>query len=272
MNPTDSAYQRLINMVITWGALIETRNHAAYSLIDSDVMMFAKTPLVTVRKTAWRKALREMEWFLSGDSECPDDLKDWWDGQLSPADRYIDGYGNQLRHWGGDFDQVQHLIDGLTAHPASRRHILTTWNAVEMADITTTNRNPNTPTCCHGTVIQYFVRSNQLHASHYQRSADLLLGLPHNLIQHWALLLWLATQSGLQPGSLRWILGDAHIYAEPTHLEVAHAIINTNPYERTLPPPTLVYQATPGIEFKAHDFALIGTIAGPVTTTRPRLL
>ncbi len=277
MSEADWYYQDLIKKTLRYGERIETRNHAAYSLIDSDPLKLTSTPLVTVRKTAWRKALREMEWFLSGDSKCPDELLDWWAGQLNENGEYLCGYGSQLRNHDAlvvtrGFDQIRSLVQGLIHHPNSRRHLLTTWQPWEMNHITAINNNPNTPSCCHFTVNQYFVRNGKLHCTHYQRSCDLLLGAIHNFFQHWALLLWLAKQSGLEVGNIRYIFGDLHIYDEPSHIAVAEAIINCNLYERTTLPPVLVYNGNVGSEFKASDFELIGEVDPPITTIRPKLL
>lgn len=271
MTPADRHYQNLIREIIERGDPLETRNHAALSLIDSPTITFTETPLVTLRKTAWRKALREMEWFLSGDSKCPDELLDWWNGQLNADGYYLDGYGTQLRRFNGGFDQIEMLIDGLIQHPHSRRHVITTWNPVDMFYITENNGNPKTPSCCHMTVNQYFVRGRKLHARTYQRSADILLGVPHNWIQHWGLLLWLARRAKLDAGSLIWNFGDLHLYDEPSHREVASLLMETQEKSEPTVDPTLVYVGS-GYEFKASDFAMNGKIPEPVTTIRPRLL
>lgn len=269
MNQADHYYKSLIQQVLECGDLIETRNHPAYSLITSDLITFTQTPLVTVRKTAWKKALREMEWFLSGSDQCPAELLDWWDGQLNPTGRYFNGYGSQLRHFGHNgFDQIKNLINGVKEHPYSRRHVITAWNPDDMSRITQINENPKTPTTCHLTMNQYFVRNGKLSVRTYQRSCDMILGAIHNWIQHWALLLWLANQTGLQPGLLMWQFGDAHVYNEPSHLEVADAIIGCDLTSRT--PVKLVYHGTG--DFKASDFEIVGEIAEPVTTIRPKLL
>lgn len=269
MNVADVCYYSLIEQVLEYGDLIETRNHAAYSLIDSDTIIFHKTPLVTLRKTAWRKALREMEWFLSGDPKCPDELLDWWDGQLNSFGCYMGGYGEQLRSFGdSNYDQVAELIKGIKEHPYSRRHVITTWNPYEMANMIENNNNPRTPTTCHGTIIQYFVRKGKLSARTYQRSCDVILGCIHNWIQHWALLMWLAHQTSLEVGSLIWDFGDLHLYAEESHLEVARAILASG--GTNCKNPKLIYKGTG--DFKASDFELEGVVNDPVSTVRPKLL
>lgn len=279
MNVADYHYRNLIEQVIEYGDLIETRNHEAYSFISSDTIVFVETPLVTLRKTAWKKALREMEWFLSGDAKCPEELLDWWDGQLDPAGKYLRGYGEQLRHWQGTgrwddgFDQIQHLIEGIKEHPYSRRHVITTWNPLDMFRMTDLNCNLKTPTTCHLSMSQYFVRDVKLSARTYHRSCDLLLGAIHNWLQHWGLLLWLAKQTSLEVGSLIYSFGDLHVYKEDSHLAVVDAILESGPcaYAHRVNP-KLVYTGSVGDEFKASDFELEGFIESPVSTIRPKLL
>lgn len=280
MNRADTIYQRLVSLVLHEGERVKTRNSPAFRVFDTDIIRFRETPLITVRKTAWRKALREMEWFLSGDSKCPEELLDWWDEQLNPEGHYLCGYGEQLKLFGWDnwenkdcdsFNQIEYLIDGLKNHPYSRRHVITTWNPADMSRITQINSNPKTPSCCHATLLQYFVSKGKLYCTHYQRSADILLGAPHNFIQHWALLLWLASQADLEVGGINWLFGDLHLYNEPSHIEVAKAIIEADLIDR-LPCPVLFYNGNVGDEFKADNFVMIGHIDSPVTTVRPKLL
>jgi thymidylate synthase len=167
-----------------------------------------------------------------------------------------------------NFDQISYLIDSIKHHPNSRRHILTVWNPYEMAHITKANKNPNTPTTCHTTVMQFFVEDNKLCAFHYQRSADLLLGVPHNWIQHWGLMMYLVHHTGLDGiGWLKWQLGDAHIYNEESHLEVAKLIKQANARDCAV---ELVYKPTSD-RFLASDFSLSAEVAEPITTIRPKL-
>jgi thymidylate synthase len=271
-------YTNLLKQIMMDGDVVTTRNSEVYSHYDLPNVTFTSVPLVTLRKTAWKKALREMEWFLSGDSKCPEELLDWWHGQLDERNCLVDGYGEQLRnsiYFDYDymdvdsFDQVKFIQDALKNNPNSRRLLMTTWNAGEMAHITKTNQNPNTPTCCHSIVVQFFVRNGYLSMKTYQRSADMLLGVPHNWVQSWAMLMWFAHHAGLKVGSTTWMWGDAHIYRESSHLRTVSDLIA---FELTQDPPlTMVYTPT-SEDFKASDFTIDGTIPDPVVTTRPKLL
>lgn len=278
MTKTDYIYQGLIQDILYRGEIITSRNGTVKRCFDLPTITFESTPLVTVRKTAWKKALREMEWFLSGNNTCPDELLDWWDGQLNKHDRYIGGYTDQLCSFvteDGIFDQISHLIHGIKHHPFSRRHVITTWNPADMHKITRLNLNDKTPTTCHNTITQFFVsKDHLLSLKTYQRSADMLLGVPHNWIQTWALLLWIAEQTGTVPHKMLWTFGDAHIYQEHSHLEVAERIadLDINPTDIS-PKLTLVGgENFISNRFVERDFVMVGNIPEPIITTRPRLL
>jgi thymidylate synthase len=274
----NTAYANLLKTILDDGDKMTTRNHETYSHIRLQPVVFDSLPLVTVRTTAWKKALREMEWFLSGNSECPNELLDWWHGQLDKYGKLTDGYSTQFRDSAttdenGDlrgFDQIKFIRNELKTHKNSRRLVMTTWNPGEMANITKANDNQNTPTCCHGVVIQFFVRNNKLHMTHYQRSADMLLGVPHNWVQYWAMLIYFAHHAYLEVGSLQWLWGDAHIYTEQSHLETAHAIIEKA--EDILGQDLRMFYNPTIEEFKASDFSIIGDIPKPLVSTKPKLL
>ena len=273
MNSVNKTYSSLLVEILANGDKVTTRNSDVYSHFNLPNITFNSPPLVTVRKTAWKKALREMEWFLSGDSKCPDELLDWWNGQLNPRNEYKDGYGTQLRYMAGAedtrFDQIKFIQVGLKNNPNSRRLLMTVWSPIDMAEITAVNKNPNTPTCCHSIIVQFFVRNGELSMKTYQRSADMLLGVPHNWIQSWAMLMWFAHHAGLKVGTMTWMWGDEHIYDEESHLETARNIIDTTYHQNVNI--EMVYTPTT-TEFKASDFEIVGVIPQPIVTTKPRLL
>ena len=95
-------------------------------------------------------------------------------------------------------------------------------------------------------------------------SADMLLGVPHNWIQSWAMLMWFAHHAGLKVGSMTWMWGDAHIYKEESHLQTVSKILEAQAEDC---PVELVYTPTTDA-FKASDFSIVGEIAEPVEIGR----
>lgn len=292
-NHINCCYKALLQLIMAQGTTLSTRNHETISHIRLPNISIDTFPLVTIRPVAALKAIAEWDWFQSGNIQCPEPLLDWWDGQLDGEGRLVDGYSSQFRRFSyrdiarghGDeedglayFDQIGFLIDEIKEHKHSRRLIMQSWNSGEMANITSTNQNPDTPTCCHSIIVQFFVRDDTLHMSSYQRSADMLLGVPHNWVQSWAFLVWMAHHTGFKLGTMQWMFGDAHIYKESSHLAVVNALLDT-PFEpKHLVNSMLNYTYSGGLDefnypaFSYRDFVINKPVVKPLTTIRPALL
>lgn len=246
----DFIFQTAIQNILEFGSKVTTRNDEVLRLTN-EIYSFRETPLVSIRRTAWKSALREMEWFLSGSNNIGTlhpTVHKWWKPWINLAGEVAYNYSRQLRKfmgYNGAVDQIQLLIDGITNHPYSRRNVITTWNTSDMVHAPITN--------CHGTLIQCFVNpeDNTLDMTMCQRSADMMLGVPHNWIQYWAFLLWLAHRTGREVGQLTWFGTDCHIYTP--HLDMAKRVVNTK-LDLT-ESPELIYTPT-SEDFKAEDFTL----------------
>lgn len=271
---TDDVYASIIRECLA-GERITTRNSVCFRTFARQVR-FTSTPLVCSRKTSWKNCLREWEWFMSGSNAIEDlhpSVRHWWmpwaaDEQhygkpgLGPDFRVAHNYSEQFRYFQGRtgyVDQIQYLIDGIRNHPFSRRNVITTWNTADMAH----------PECkitnCHNSLTQAFVDTeNRLHLVTYQRSVDVICGLPHNWAQEWAFLLWLAHLGGRLVGSLTWIGGDVHVYE--AHLPLAEKILAAPPQQS----PEMVYRPT-SEEFLADDFSLDREYA-PVVNERAEMI
>lgn len=264
----DLQYTEILKSLFSYGKHTITRGHEVlksrlYTFsIDSD-----ESPILQCRKVAWKTALREYEWFMSGDPKLPDDntLNKWWAGQMDEFGEYPYGYGENLRAFTTTHilsrrtDQLSNLIKGVRDHPNSRRNVVTLWNPVQ-ADYIADKGYDKMPTTCHGTVIQCFVEGRELHMFMYQRSADIMLGVPHNLVQYKALLMFLAHHAGYEVGTLDITLGDTHIYKE--HQTYARNLATTG---NLIPAPQLSYSYSGKIDskglplFLADDFKLKGS-------------
>lgn len=174
-------------------------------------------PLLTTKRVPLRAVAVELLWFLRGSTNNNDLLAEkvriwdaWADenGELGPI------YGKQWRRWEGPngvvVDQIANLVRDIAAvkadpwHYAARRLMLTAWNPADMPP-------PTTPTGCH-TFAQFNVTDGRLSCHLYQRSADMLLGVPFNIASYALLTHLLAKVTGLGVGTYTHSFGDAHIY------------------------------------------------------------
>lgn len=174
-------------------------------------------PLVTTKKMPFKSIVHELVWFLRGDTNISylkeKNVKIWdaWadeSGELGPV------YPKQWRRWKGpqgEVDQIQRLVDNIAKvrdnphDPCGRRLIVTAWNPADMPVETT-------PTGCH-TLAQWYVIDGKLSCQLYQRSGDMLLGVPFNIACYALLTHLLAKLTNLNVDEFIHTLGDAHIYS-----------------------------------------------------------
>ncbi len=159
-------------------------------------------------------------------------------------------YGHQWRSWGlTGFDQVMEIVRQLKEDPYSRRMLVNAWN---VSDIPFMALPP-----CH-VLWQVYVEENEdghfLHLKVYQRSGDLLLGVPFNLASYALLLIMLAQVAGLKPGRIIHSFGDVHIYEN--HLAQVEEQVLRKPYP--LPTVKIKNRGQAIDEFVPSDFELQG--------------
>ncbi|WP_028310050.1 thymidylate synthase [Derxia gummosa] len=214
-------------------------------------------PLVTTKKLHVRSIFIELLWFLRGDTNVKwlhDHKVSIWDewadknGDLGPV------YGKQWRDWvtadGRHIDQIADLIATIKRDPNSRRQLVSAWNPGDLPDMKLAP--------CH-CLFQTAVIDGKLHLQLYQRSCDVFLGVPFNIASYALLLMLIAHQCDLEPGSFVWTGGDVHLYSN--HLDQARLQLMREPY----PLPRLVIKRKPdsidGYEYE--DFELVGYEAHP---------
>lgn len=214
-------------------------------------------PMLTTKKLHVKSIVHELLWFISGDTNIKY-LKDngvniWdeWadkDGNLGPV------YGQQWRAWlsadGKKTDQLSQVIDSIKNNPDSRRHIVSAWN---VGDIDKMALPP-----CH-LLFQFYVSGNKLSCQLYQRSADIFLGVPFNIVSYALLTQMIAHVSGLEPGEFIHTLGDAHIYLN--HLDQVKLQLTREPF--ALPLLKINPDKRDIFDIKFEDFEFINYQAHP---------
>ena len=284
MHHDEYQYLNLVNDILEHGVMEKGRNGNTISVFGS-AMHFSlengKIPILTTKKTAWKTCLKELLWFIRGDTNnehLQSEGVHIWDGNGSRE--FLDSrgltnnrvgdlgpiYGHQWRHFNANYqtcdddysgqgvDQLQEIIETLKNPETrtSRRMIMTAWNPCKL------NEMALPP--CH-ILCQFNVTDgNKLSCSMYQRSGDVGLGVPFNIASYSFLTHLLAKHTGLEAHEFVYFLGNCHIYEE--HIEPLREILKRDPYEF----PTLHINIKDGetqrreniSDYKVEDFEVVG--------------
>lgn len=204
-------------------------------------------------------------------------------GNLGPV------YGKQWRDFGG-VDQLAQAAETIRTNPESRRIIVSAWNPAELKDMALPPCHAFFQFMCEPlslsergiiagkTVRQFsmlFLRELNEEDQHlhydalgipryylslqlYQRSADVMLGVPFNIASYALLLEMVAQVTGTIARNLVYTLGDAHIYSN--HLDAAEQLLQARRYP--LPRIKLAPQ-TDLFSFRYEDIQLLDYQHGP---------
>jgi thymidylate synthase len=192
-----------------------------------------KIPVFTTKKTAVKTGIRELLWFIKGQTDnkiLTDQGVGIWKGNTTteflekcgldyePGREIGPMYGYQARFFnapytgcqtdytGQGIDQLQKVIDDLKNPETrnSRRHVVSVWNPEQLDQGVL---NP-----CH-ILYQFFVtEENKLSCILYQRSCDEFLGIPINCVSYSVLTCIIAKICDLEPYEFIHFGGDTHIY------------------------------------------------------------
>src|SRR6188768_323497 len=178
-------YLNLLQELLDKGTKKEDRTGTGtYSLFGHQMRFDLQKgfPLLTTKKLHTKSIIHELLWFLKGSTntkylkENGVTIWDEWadeSGELGPV------YGYQWRSWptpdGRHIDQLSNVLAEIRRNPDSRRLIVSAWN---VADIPRMALPP-----CHA-FFQFYVNAGRLSCQLYQRSCDILLGVPFNIASY----------------------------------------------------------------------------------------
>ena len=248
----ENQYINLIDDILNENTEFVGRNGNTKAIFGS-AMHFSleenSVPFLTSKKLAWKTCLKELLWFISGNTSNKT-LKEQnvhiWDANGSREfldsrnliNREVDDlgpiYGFQWRHYNAEYDnaninydkkgidQLQEIIDNLKNENTrySRRLILTAWNPCQL------NEMALPP--CH-ILCQFNVINNKLSCALYQRSGDVGLGVPFNIASYSLLTYLMAHHCNLEVGEFIYYLGNSHIYEG--HVESLKEQLNNSLYK-----------------------------------------
>jgi thymidylate synthase len=270
-------YLHLLEDILENGLWEEGRNGKTKSGFGRSMrfsLKNGKIPILTTKKTAWKTCIRELLWFIRGETDN-EILKEQgvhiWDANGSrefldsrgltnyPVNELGPIYGRQWRNFNAEchvngkrieasegVDQLQQIIDVLKdpVQRISRRLVMSAWNPCQL------NQMALPP--CH-ILCQFNVHDgNKLSCAMFQRSNDECCGTPINIASYSFLTHLLAKHCGLEAYEFVYFKGNCHIYED--HIEGAKTQLQREPY----PFPTLsMKQIRENInDYQVEDFEL----------------
>lgn len=277
MNPYqihDEAYLNLVQEVFKEGELKTDRTGTGTISTFAKQMRFDLTgmsiPLLTTKKMHTKSIIHEILWYLQGNTNVgylqENGVRIWneWAderGDLGPV------YGKQWRKWsrfkpvgqmenGQGFcntesiDQIADVIWKLKNTPDDRRIIVSAWNVGEIQDMALPP--------CHA-FFQFWANNGKLKCHLYQRSCDVGLGVPFNVVQYSILTHMIAQVVGMEAVEFIWTGGDVHIYVN--HVEALQEQLLRMPM--LSPRLNFTRDVTDIDDFKFEDFEIVGYNSDP---------
>ena len=247
----EQQYLDLIKNILDNGTWEEGRNGRTKSVFGSSMrfdLTNGQIPILTTKKTAWKTCLKELLWFIRGETDnklLQDQGVHIWDGNTTRE--FLDsrglnyregligpGYGFQWRNFNAPYDQetggpmekgvdqLQQIIDALKdpAQRTSRRLVMSAWNPCQL------NEMALPP--CH-ILCQFNVHDgNKLSCCMFQRSCDAALGASFNIASYSFLTHLLAKHCGLVAYEFVYFIGNCHLYED--HVEPMRAVLDKVPF------------------------------------------
>lgn len=266
--PLDTQYRDILAQVLTDGVWTTTRQGPRAKTLMQRTMMFRLRdgfPMITERslKSFWRKPIGELCGFINGATTAAELAQfgcDWWYSWttsdktrrrgLQPGDLGPGSYGGAFHEFptsnGSSFDQMKHVVEQLKELPNLRTHFVDPW--IPQYQIRGEGKSPRTTIApCHGW-LHVRILEQRLHLHMYQRSGDLPIGVPANMVQYAALLLMLESLTGYPADTYYHTISDAHIYED--QIPYVEKMLEREP--RALP--TVWLNARGALITDIHDF------------------
>jgi thymidylate synthase len=286
--PVSTEYRRVLEQVLESGIEVETRQGVKALTAMQQSMRFPLAegfPVITERsiRSFWQKAIGELCAFINGATtleELKDFGCDWWSPWATPEKTIKKGiepgslgpgsYGGAFRYFptseGPPFDQFQHVVEQICELPGDRTHFISPW--IPQYQGRGKGKLPKTTIApCHGWV-HVRVLGGGLHLHMFQRSGDVPVGVPSNMVQYAALTLMLEQLTGYPAVTYYHTISDAHIYVD--QIDAVNRMLATDP--RPLPTVRLTpagQQVEDIHEFRAEHFELSDYDPNPAISKIP---
>lgn len=208
-------YKELVKNVLKNGTVKPGRNGNTIMLPGTQLKFDATDiPLLNGRKIFTKGIFGEFSAFMNNCTtlqEFKDRGCNYWDAWANASNKLWLDYVDQLHEkqvniqdtW---YSQLEALKIGLVNDKFSRRHIINLWVPENLHLVALP--------CCHYSY-QFIVDDlNRLHMIWTQRSADVMVGIPSDMLLAWLWVQCLCKELNFVPGTITMNFGDTHIYEE----------------------------------------------------------
>ena len=289
-NKEEEQYLNLIREILLKGTWEEGRNGRTKSIFGS-MMRFSlqngQIPILTTKKTAWKTCLKELLWFIRGETDnklLQEQGVHIWDGNSTREfldsrglNNYEEGelgpiYGRQWRQFNAPYitKKDKKFAEGLPENEKAYYNI--EGGVDQLQQIIDALKDPAQRTSrrlimtawnpiqlnemalppCH-IMCQFNVHDgNKLSCSMYQRSNDEACGTSFNIASYSFLTHLLAKHCGLEAYEFVYFKGNCHIYEE--HVDGLKLQITREPYP--FPTITIKEVRTNINDYQVDDFIL----------------
>ncbi|EKE18731.1 MAG: thymidylate synthase [uncultured bacterium] len=275
---SDSQYKDLLRKIKTEGVSMNTQQETDAISITGATMRFKLEngfPMIMERnmapniqpETIWKQAIGEIIGFANG-ARTLEQLEKygcyWWGAWgteekckkrgLETGDLGPGSYGAAFHDFptadGGTYNQFQNIIEQIKEFPHLRTHFITPW--VPQYTIRGTGKQQKVVVCpCHGW-IHIRIIDNKLTLHMFQRSGDVPIGVPSNMVQYAALAMMIAQATGTIPYEYIHTISDAHIYVD--QMEAVDKMLERE--SRPFPTMKINTDKTDFFSFTKDDFEL----------------
>lgn len=206
--------------VLSQGTTKPSRNGVTRSLFGERLVIeelrYGRLPLLTTRKMFTKGILGEYAAFLRE----PTHLDDFEKFGCNYWDNWADEDGKLTLDYGYDWiPQFEHVIAALRAGGTDRRMLVDTWNWSHLNELSLP--------CCHY-AYQFYKRGDEVDVVWSQRSVDVAIGLPSDVVLASVMLISLSREVDLKPGRIIMNFGDTHLYGE--HWEDCKELMSRTPF------------------------------------------
>jgi thymidylate synthase len=265
-NIEEHQYLNLIKNILDQGTWEEGRNGKTKSIFGHSMrfsLTNGKIPILTTKKTAWKTCLKELLWFIRGETDnklLKDQGVHIWDGNSTrefldsrglsnyEVDELGPIYGRQWRHFNAPYITKKEQQNAESLPENEKVYYNVKGGVDQLQQIIDALKDPAQRTSrrlimtawnpcqldemalppCH-VFCQFNVHDgNKLSCMMVQRSCDFFLGIPFNIASYSLLTHLIAKHCGLEAYEFVHFMGNCHLYENA--IDAAKLQIQREPY------------------------------------------